>query len=94
MELGGYFCVEAAWEGFRLSAAKAGKSSPESTYDDRKGGTMHGGRAYESDPLESSANWGILPDEENGYSLLLQSLPFWPNLHIKLVLHSRVSNEF
>lgn len=104
-ELGGYCCVEAVWEGFWLSAAKTGKRSSESTCDDRKGGTMHRGHSVTPSSgafvlsLWVRPTWklwelGDLPDEENGYSLLLQSLPFWPNLHIKLVLHLRVRNEF
>lgn len=44
-KLGSYCSIEASWEGFQLSAAKTGKSSLESTRDEREGGTMHGGRA-------------------------------------------------
>ena len=103
-KLGSYCSIEADWEGLQLSAAKTRKSSLESTRDERKGGTMHGVRAQTPSSrafvlsrvgptlklweLGNWAWWG------KWLFTLLQSLSFWSHLHIKLVLHSRVSNEF
>lgn len=103
-KLESYCSTEAVWEGFLLSAAKTSKSSSENIRDDRKRGTVHGGpqghpiheylsQGCESGSLYSSEYWEILPDEDNGY-VLPPSLSFLSNLYIKLMLHSRVSNDF